>query len=202
MLPATIYLIARSNILHDHIASANEDRAHDKDTLYIKENQWHLAIVTVSSLAVLGYSYNTFQNVTLGLCHALLIAIGLTILEHGINLAAVGAQSSAPGFVSANGSLHRRAVKSDGFDSAIISLRDISGTITVLSAIGVLSVGNVGLDTLLYSFEYSNPASSAWNYNRRIRAIAQLLFMTFIGVGHIFLLFKTVSVNFPSLHVT
>ena len=173
----------------------NEAKIHDDETLHQRDNQWYLLIVTGSSLVVLGYSYNTFQNVTLGFCNVLLTAAGLITLEHSIKFATIGSHSSVPGLVSANGSLHRRAIKNDGYDPATVSLRDVSGTIMTLSGIGALFAGNVRLDTLLYPSEYSNPVDSIWNYSRRIRGTAQLFFVTVIGVGHVFLCFKMVSIK-------
>ena len=172
---------------------ASETKSIDDETLNRKDHQWHLLTFTVCSIIVLGYSYKTFQNVTLGLCYTLLTAAGLVFLEFSVKCAANGFHSTVPGFVSANGSLHRRAGRSDGYETAMASLRDVSGVIVALSGTGALFVDSIRLDTLLNPSEPSNLVNSVWNYSRRAKDIGQLVTMIVIGSTQIFFCFKTVS---------
>ena len=174
----------------------NETNSIDGETLRRKDHQWHLLTLTVCSMIVLGYSYNTFQNVTLGLCYVLLTATGLVILEYSIKCAMNGIHNTVPGFVSANGSLHLRAAEGDSYETAMASLRDVSGIIAVFSGTGAFFVDSVRLDTLLYPTEYSNLLDSVWNYSRRMRGIVQLVTMIIIGTAQILFCFKIVSYTY------
>lgn len=147
-------------------------------------------------MIVLECSYNTFQNVTFGLCYTLLTAAGLVLMEYSIKCAANGVHSTAPGFVSANGSLHLRSTKGDGYEMAMASLRDVSGIITAISGTGAFLVDSIRLDTLLYPTEHSNMLYSVWSYSRRVKGIFQLVTMVFIGTAQIFFCFKMVSHRF------